>query len=43
MMVMIVRCAGMPAVAVMPASAMTGAENVRLFGHVLVITGVNTR
>jgi hypothetical protein len=43
MMVMIVRCAGVPAVAVMPASAMTGAENVRRFGHVFEITRVNTR
>jgi hypothetical protein len=38
MMVMIVRCAGMPAVAVMQASAMTGAENVRRFGHAFEIT-----
>ena len=43
MMVMIVRCAGMPAGAVMLASAMRGAENVRRFEHVFVITGVNTR
>jgi hypothetical protein len=42
MMVMIVGCAGMLAVAVMPVSAMMGAENVRRFGHVFVITGVST-
>ena len=33
----------MPAVAVMLASAMRGAENVRRFEHVFVITGVNAR
>jgi hypothetical protein len=43
MMVMVVRCAGVPAVAVMPAGALTGAENVRRFGHVFGITRVNTR
>ena len=42
-MVVIVRGAGMPAVGVMLASAMRGAEDVCRFGHVLVITVVNTR
>jgi len=42
-MVVIVRGAGMPAVGVMLASAMRGAKDVRRFGHVLVITVVNTR
>lgn len=38
-----VRCAGVPAVAVMPASAKTGAEDVRRFRHVFAITSVNSR